>query len=225
MQYYPLFIDLTSANCLIVGAGNVGRRKLYSLIKAHTKHILIVDPLPPGQEIKVLLEEPTVCYKQRTFIIEDILEKTLVFAATNDKKLNQSIATYCNSRGILCNIADAPSKGTFIVPSIVEKDGISIAISTNGNSPALSKKLRKDITEWLGDRYTPIVTLLSRLRPLVLKTSNITIDNTTLFNNILDSALSDAIQQKNRRQCEDILKNTLPNHLQIHIMELLHELV
>lgn len=225
MQYYPLFIDLTSAHCLIVGAGPVGKRKLQKLIKAQTKHILIVDPLPPKQDLKPLLKRSTISYEQREFNTNDILEKTLVFAATNNKNLNKAIATYCISKGILCNIVDAPSKGNFIVPSFIEQHGISIAISTNGNSPALSKKLREDITEWLGDRYAPIIMLLSRLRPLVLKTSNVTTDNTALFHTILNSGLSDAIKQKNRHQCEHILKDMLPNHLQIHLMELLHDLV
>lgn len=225
MQYYPLFIDLTSAHCLIVGAGNVGKRKLTLLLEACPKYIQLIDTSPLTQELQGVLKNPNVSFEQRAFQPADIIGKTLVFAATCDRYLNKTIANCCTTNGILCNIIDSPSDGTFIVPAHINQGDITIAITTHGNSPALSRKLRQDITTWLGNSYIRITTLLSRLRPLVLSSSESTINNSTLFRYIVHSELKEALNQQNRQQCEQLLQKTLPKHLHQYIPELLHELV
>ncbi len=224
MHYYPIFIDLTSASCLIVGAGTVGKRKLSSLIAAQAKHILVLDIASPSQDFKNFFNLSNVCFEQRNFQHNDIIGKSLVFAATSNSIVNKAITQHCVLNNVFCNNIDTPREGTFIVPAHIEQGGVSVAISTNGSSPALSRKLSQDISTWLDNKYIRITTFLTRLRPLIVKSSS-TEHNTKLFRTLVDSNLTEALNQQDRHQCEHILQTILPKQLQTHITELLHELV
>lgn len=224
MRYYPIFLDLTDRHCLVVGAGSVGRRKISSLLESDAATVHVVDTAPPSDELQALLEDGRLIYEQRAFSPEDVDGCTLVFAATSDAAVNAAVAAACAAQGILCNCADAPDASTFIVPARIQQGNIAVALSTSGGSPALSRRLRREMEAWLGDRFTGLSELLARLRPLVLALQHETRQNTTLFRDLVDSPLADALHRRDRRACEALLKALLPPELHPHIMELLHDL-
>lgn len=224
MQLYPIFMDLSASRCLIVGAGGVGVRKLESLLRARPLEILVVDPSPAPACLQ-LATHPRVVLAKRMFMPDDCNDRTLVFAATGNRKVNAAVAACCAKRGILCNIADNKEESSFIVPACIEHKNLSLAISTHGGSPALSRRIRKELEIWLDDRYDGISELLTRLRPLVLALHRETGQNTDLFRSIVYSPLAEALQQRDRNQCETLLRALLPKELHPNIMELLHDLV
>lgn len=224
MRYYPIFLDLTDRSCLVVGAGSVGCRKIASLLESAPARVHVLDTAPPSEELQALLEDKRVTYEQRAFSPADAAGCTLVFAATSDVAVNAAVASACAARGILCNCADAPAASSFIVPAHIQQGNISVALSTHGGSPALSRKLRREMEAWLGDRFTGLGELLARLRPLVLALQQETRQNTTLFRDLVDSPLADALHRRDRPACEALLKALLPPELHPHIMELLHDL-
>lgn len=224
MHYYPVFLELSGQICLVVGAGGVGCRKIATLLECPIRQIRVIDLAEPDANLQALLKDKRVSYMQRPFTPLDVDGCTLVFAATSNRETNDAVAKACSERGILCNCADAPKDSSFIVPALVEQGNISIALSTGGGSPALARRLRKDLEAWLGDRYTGISELLMRLRPLVLALHHETRQNTTLFRSLVDSPLSEALQRRDRRSCESLLEELLPIELHPHIMELLHDL-
>ena len=91
----------------------------------------------------------------------------MVIAATNDRATNERVAMEAERSGILCNVVDAPDLCTFIVPSVVRRGALTIAISTGGNSPALARKIREDLEEAFGEEYGELVELLGSLRKTV----------------------------------------------------------
>lgn len=224
MRYYPAFLELSGRTCLVVGAGGVGCRKIATLLECPAQQIHVIDFAEPDANLQVLLEDKRVSYEQRPFTPSDVEGCTLVFAATNNRETNDAVAKACAERGILCNCADAPKDSSFIVPALVGQGNISVALSTGGGSPALTRKLRQDLETWLGERYTGISELLMRLRPLVLALHHETRQNTTLFRSLVDSPLAEALQRRDRRTCESLLEELLPIELHPHIMELLHDL-
>lgn len=224
MRYYPVFLDLSGRRCLVVGAGQVGCRKIASLLDSPLDCLHVVDPAEPGPNLQALLEDSRLIHDRRSFTSSDVEGCTLVFAATDNRTINEAVVRACAERGIACNCADAPKDSSFIVPALVEQGNIAIALSTGGGSPALARKIRSDLEAWLGDRYTGISELLRRLRPLVLALHHETRQNTTLFRNLVASPLADALHRRDRQACEALLRELLPHELHPYLMELLHDL-
>lgn len=223
MAHYPIFLDLAGADILVVGAGVVGRRKVSALLRALPRSILVLDPLMDADTAHELeVSGPVVCRK-RKFSPADLPGKTMVFAATSDAGLNSHIAGLCRDSGILCNCVTCPDAGTFIVPAHFTSADMIVAIGTGGQSPALAKKLREDLEAWVGKRYTPLLAVLGRLRPLVLELGLPSDENGVIFRSLTHSTLADLLEQGKHAEAEALLLRLLPNALHVRVGELLHE--
>jgi len=228
MRYYPTFLDLHGRRCLVVGAGEVGRRKLASLLAAAPAEVLVLDLFPLSEiadpELNLLMEHPAVVYEQRSFTASDVQGCALVFACTGNRAVNSAVAKACADNNVLCNVIDAPEEGNFVVPAHFANGDLLVALGTGGNSPALARRIRMELQTCLGDRFAGILTLMGRLRPMVLALGKETRHNSTLFRNLAESGLTQALQEKNRAEAERILKELLPAELHTNIGALLHEL-
>jgi len=143
MRHYPVFLDLQGRRVLVVGAGKVALRKTKGLLEAGA-HVTVVAPqsLPDFDTLPLHLV-------RRTFRPSDLDGVLLVFAATNDRRVNRRIRLAAQRRGILANIADSASECDFIVPARLQRDDVHIAISTGGKSPRVSAELRRKLDEIL----------------------------------------------------------------------------
>lgn len=222
MQHYPLFLNLVGKDVLVVGAGAVGRRKAASLLACSPRAVIVVDPgLTPAVERELAALGPARCLA-RGFAPEDLDGKALVFAAAGNQEVNSLVAELCRKRGIFCNIADAPDKSDFFVPAHVESHGITLAVSTGGHSPALARRLRAELEAWLGTRYAGLITVLSRLRPLVLALELPTEKNSEIFRSLVYSPLAELLETGQRAAAETLLAERLPKPLHARMGELLH---
>ena len=225
MRYYPLFLDLSDKEVLIAGAGTVGRRKLATLANAPVRGIMVVDPAGLEPEALPTLHEGTrLCIAQRAFLPEDLEGKTLVFAATPDAALNTRIAGLCKTRGILCNSASTPESGDFFVPSLYANEDITVAVSTDGKSPALARRIRKDLEGWMGNRYTGLARLLGRLRPELLFLALPSSDNARIFRALADSDILARLEERDMNGARRLLEAHLPECLHVKIEEFLYDL-
>ena len=145
MIYYPIFVDLRDRPVLVAGAGPVALRKARGLIEAGAK-VTIVAP-------EALAEIAALGAKLilRRYRATDLRGKFLVLAATNDRKVNASIAAQAKKLGILVNVADAPEECDFLVPARVRDGSLQIAISTGGENPRVAKAMRKSMESLLGE--------------------------------------------------------------------------
>lgn len=133
MQFYPLFVSLEHARCLVVGAGSVGMRKIEGLLRAQPAELLVLDiRLAPPKLDALMQEHPALRYEQRAFVPDDLNGRALVFAASGVRALNARISRLCAEKGIWCNCIDAPDEGSFIVPALAQADSICVALSTGG---------------------------------------------------------------------------------------------
>ena len=229
MRYYPLLLDLHGKHCLVVGLGKVGQRKLETLLKAAPAKITVLDTFVretcTDSDVLALLENSTVHYEDRPFAAEDVLGKTLVFACTGNRMVNEAVAVAANTHSVLCNIIDDPTAGSFTVPAHIERGDLLITLSTGGASPALTRLIKKELETQVGDKYAPLVTLMKRLRPLILEHSSDTAQNTAVFRRIVSSEIAEALTAKNLDKAKAILQATLPDSLHSNIGALLHELI
>ena len=220
MNYYPVFLDLKDKECLVVGAGSVGKRKIQILCKATPKKILVVDPYVSKDFQKSLPKFVEV--KNREFQEKDLDNKFLVIVATNNLELNKRISKLCHDRNILCNVVDRPNLCSFIVPSIVDKDVIEIAISTGGKSPAMSRYLKKIIENAIGDELVTLTKILGKMRPIIISQNKMSDENKKIFNSFIEDRFILAIKNKDLDYIKERIKSVLKEQNEEKVMELLN---
>ena len=146
-QYFPLFVDISEKEILFVGGGKIAARRINALVP-FTQRITIVAPETDGS-ILGLTEEGEVSWIMREFEDEDIEEKDLVFAATDDAELNEQIALMCRQKGIQVNVSSDKNLCDFYFPGIVRQGDTVIGITASGKDHAKAKKVRERIQEIL----------------------------------------------------------------------------
>lgn len=161
-RYYPLFLAMDGRDCLVVGGGAVGERKTRTLLKYGARVRIVARELSPWLAEKC--SEDAISWAGKEYRKEHLEGACLVFAATSDLELNRAIAADAHSRGIWCNMAADPELGSFIVPSVVERGPLSIAVSTSGLSPAIAKLLRQKLEREIGTEWEIFIRLLGALR-------------------------------------------------------------
>ena len=148
---YPLFLDLTGQPVLVVGAGRVGTRKIRSLLSAGAE-VRVVSPRATGA-VRSWAKARKLRWLRRVYRQGDLRGVWLVVAATDSEGVNRRVSAEAKRRRRPVNCIAPPAAGNFIVPAVVRRDGISLAISTNGASPALVRKLRQDLERFLARGY------------------------------------------------------------------------
>uniref|UniRef100_UPI0040480959 precorrin-2 dehydrogenase/sirohydrochlorin ferrochelatase family protein n=1 Tax=Roseivirga sp. TaxID=1964215 RepID=UPI0040480959 len=164
-ELYPVFLKVHSFDTLIVGGGEVGLEKLSFLLKSspNAKVTLVAKEIKP--EIKALAKKhTTVKLIERGFFSEDLTEMQMAIIATEDNKVNLAIRNEAKERGILVNVADTPDLCDFYLGSIVTKGDLKIAISTNGKSPTIAKRLKELLTDVLPDEIDDLLQSMKAVR-------------------------------------------------------------
>jgi precorrin-2 dehydrogenase/sirohydrochlorin ferrochelatase len=172
-----------------------------------------------------LIQRSEITFEQRSFHHEDINGRFLVFACTGNRSLNESIAKQCRRKGVLCNIADQPEIADFIVPASFSRGNLTVAVSTGGGSPALSKKIRRELEDCFGEEYEMILQIMARLRPCLLALDLKTEDNTAIFRRLVNSDLLKALREHRIDEASEILKKNLPAQLRDNIPEFMNGFV
>jgi precorrin-2 dehydrogenase/sirohydrochlorin ferrochelatase len=187
MRYYPVFLDLRQKNCLVVGGGQVGERKVKTLQACGARVRLVSRDLTPylSREIR----EKRVSFVSGSYQAGLLEGCFLVIGATDDPQVNRRISSDARQRGLLCNIADSPEECNFILPSLLERGDLLIAVSTSGQSPALAKKIRRQLEREFPPVYETYLKLLGRIRLHVLAQGRPQEENRRLFETLVDSQL------------------------------------
>ncbi len=221
---YPLFLNLHDACCLVAGFGEVGRRKVSGLLQAGAGCVRVRDlALPQDDDGRQMLARPQVAFLARACTAEDIADCRLVFAATSDAGENARIAALCREQQVLCNCVDAPLQGDFMIPAVARKGELALALSTGGASPALARRWRRELEEWLEPRES-LSLLMGRLRAPILALGHDSRQNRELFRTLAESPLQHWLQEGNREACREFLIRKLPPELHTRITEFLHDL-
>jgi siroheme synthase-like protein len=194
--YYPIFIDLRAQLCLVVGGGPVAVRKVQGLLAAGAYVRVIapqIRPMPPASEVV-----------QRPFHPDDVTGAAFVIAATDDAATNAAVAAAARAHGIWVNVVDAPTLGTCILPAVVRRGALRIAISTGGASPVLARRLREALERAYGEEYGELVELLADLRatwdPRLTAASLPQAARRAAWEAVVDLPLLDWIRQGERTQ-------------------------
>ena len=162
---FPIFLKTEHLRFLIVGGGNVGLEKVLTLIKQNPSVNLKVVAKDFKQElIDIFAQHPTIKHETHAFESSDLEQVDLVIVATDNKETSQEVKQKANAKGILVNAADQPDLCDFYLGSIVNKGHLKIAISTNGQSPVMAKRLREYFSDVIPDSIDENIENLNKIR-------------------------------------------------------------
>lgn len=189
--FYPVFLQLKGRRCLIIGGGRIAERKLLGLLNAGADNVWIISP-DVTPRIAALAAVGTITCCLRAYEAGDLEGTRLLFAATNDKRLNKEAAAAAERMGIWANTADEAGKGSFISPSALRRGDLLFAVTASGASPALSQHIKQELEANYGAEYEEISAALRRLRERVIRE----VDDEQKRQNILKLAAEDAARHK-----------------------------
>ena len=172
-DYYPAYLNLAGKRCVIFGGGTVAQGKIAALRQAGVRITIISPDVTPG--IQRAAQRGDVEWLQRKYQPGDLEGAFIAIAATNVWYVNREIYEEAERRGVLLNVVDDPDLCTFIAPSIVKREPVTLAISTGGASPALARKMREAFADDPNLRWADLADVLARARKAV-KAQRITID-------------------------------------------------
>ena len=207
MRYYPIYLDIRDRNCLVVGGGSVGSRKVETLLDCGAK--VTVVSIDAGETLKKLSDRGVIQMKERAFQSADLDNMFLVIGATDNEALNFEIYAAARRRGVLCNIADRPEACNFVLPSIVNRGDLIIAISTSGKSPAFAKKLRKQLETQFGNEYAEFLNLMGAIRKKLLSKDHEPEAHKHLFERLIERDLVQLLKNADIENVNALLLDVL----------------
>jgi len=165
VDFFPIFLDLENRDCLVVGGGRVAARKAGLLRRAGARVQLVAPQL--CDELKGLADSGEVAWQQREFADADLQGKVLVIAGTNNAAVNRRVSELAKQSNIPVNVVDQPELCSFIVPSIIDRSPVQVAVSTGGHSPVLARLLRARLESYVPAAYGRLARLVESFREQV----------------------------------------------------------
>jgi len=163
-QLYPIFLKLSQLNILIVGGGKVAEEKLRFLLKSSPNAQILVVSKDFSSELLEFIKNHNILLVKMVYNKTVLKNKQIIIAATNNKAINRQIYEDAKKKNILINVVDTPELCDFYLGGIVTKGHVKIAISTNGKSPILAKKLRQYFELFLPENLDDLAKNLSKYR-------------------------------------------------------------
>jgi siroheme synthase-like protein len=164
----PINIDMTNRKCLVVGGGNVALRKVESLLKYEDCSVTVVAP-EVADKLQYYAERNRIKLEKRPYKSPEAIDFGLVIAATDDTAVSQEVYDDCRTHGVLVNVADVPKLCEFTFPAVLQRDCLTVAISTDGKAPFMSSHLKAILDTIFPEHWNKLMGLAAEFRTRVLK--------------------------------------------------------
>jgi len=214
MKYYPVNLDIRNRDCLVVGGGGVGTRKVKTLVECGAA--VTVVSLQASAKLDQMAADGLITLEKRAYRTTDIENKFLVIGATDDETLNRQIHADAEARNTLCNIADRPEICNFILPAIVHRGDLVLAVSTSGKSPAYAKRVRKELEKQFGAEYEPFLRLMGAIRERLLREKHEPEAHKPLFETMINAGLLDLVRENETEQIDTLLREVVGKGYRYH---------
>ena len=210
MQYFPIFVDLKDRHSLLIGGGEVALRKA-RLLDAAGARVTVIAPTVDEELQRLITERSWHCHL-RPFTAADMLlspRPTVVIAATDQPEVNAEISATAQAAGLLVNVVDAPALCNFIVPAIVDRSPLVVAISTGGRSPVLARLVREQIEASVPLRFREVAQFASDWRDRVKQALPDTAARRRFWEAVLRGPLVNLLHQGQRATADEGLQQAL----------------
>ncbi|MFQ5737086.1 MAG: bifunctional precorrin-2 dehydrogenase/sirohydrochlorin ferrochelatase [Thermodesulfobacteriota bacterium] len=187
MRYYPVFLDLRGRPAVVIGGGAVAERKVGGLLAAGAS-VTVISPRA-SKGIEALAAGKRIRLVGRAYR-EGMLEGAFIaVCATGSKAANEAARREADKRGVLLNVVDDRERCDFIVPSVVDRGSLVIAISTSGCSPLFARKMREGVEQAVGEEYAVFVEILGAVRKKLLKRNTNNVKKKRVFKELVNSPI------------------------------------
>ena len=193
MGYFPAFLDVQDKKCVVVGGGNVAAQKIRALLRCNARVEVVAKSLKPA--VRRLDAQGVVRWTSRQFSAMDLKKAFLVIAATDDPQFNHKVWQTAQDLRVLVNVVDDPPYCDFIVPSVFRRGKLQIGVSTGGSSPALAKRIRKELGDLFGPEYAIALDWMGRARREVFKRVPTQIRRKALFSRLASTDIPGGIKR------------------------------
>jgi uroporphyrin-III C-methyltransferase / precorrin-2 dehydrogenase / sirohydrochlorin ferrochelatase len=214
MDYLPIFLKVTDRPCLVVGGGKVAARKVALLLRAGA-HVTLVSPQSCA-EVRSLTAGGNVTCEERDFQSNDISGVALVIAATDNEAVNRTVSELARQRGIPVNVVDNPGLCSFIMPSIIDRSPVQVAVSTGGASPVLARLLRARLESFIPSAYGRLARLVDEYRQRVKRRFPDAGHRRYFWESILQGRVAELLfagqEDKARTALEEAIEDTSENY-------------
>jgi uroporphyrin-III C-methyltransferase/precorrin-2 dehydrogenase/sirohydrochlorin ferrochelatase len=207
MRFLPIFMNIRDQQCLVVGGGQVAARKVYLIDRAGGK-VKVVSP-ELCDELGRWAKAGDLEHVAREFVPEDVEGAQLIIAATDNPKVNETVSELAKARGVPVNVVDNPKLCSFIMPSIIDRTPVQIAISTGGASPVLARLLRARLETFIPAAYGRLAELLERFRGKVKARFPGTEEIRRFWEGILEGPIADMLVAGKDKEAEQALEEAI----------------
>src|SRR5438128_7175806 len=162
MGYYPVLLDLAGRRCVMIGGGPIAERRVDGLLTAGA-YVTVISPRMT-RPLAALAAEGRIDHEPRGYREGDLAGTDLVFVATDAGEVNAAVAREARERGLWINAADDPAHCTFILPALVRRGDLTVAVATGGTSPALARAVREELEAYLTAEYATLAAIAAEAR-------------------------------------------------------------
>lgn len=191
MDFLPIFLNVKQRPCLVVGGGDVASRKIALLREAGASVRLVSPEL--CAEVQALVDRGEIEYRHGSFEPADLDNVALVIAATDDEETNKQVSTLAHAKSLPVNVVDNPALCSFIMPSIIDRSPVQIAISTGGNSPVLARLLRSRLESMIPAAYGLLGKLAQEFRDKAKQTFSSVNERRIFWEKVLQGPIAEMV--------------------------------
>lgn len=205
MRYYPVLLDVDGKAVVVIGGGEIALRKVEGLLDAGAV-VTVVSP-ELHSDLARLVDERRVSWIQREYRPGDLDGYKLAFVGTDDRSINATVAREGKERGVWVNAVDDADNCDFIMPGIIRRGDLIVAVSTSGGSPAMARKLREELEAFLTEDYSLLLELAAEVRA-EFRDRGVLVD-AEVWNASLDNELRKLLAEGRRDEAKDRLLRSL----------------
>jgi precorrin-2 dehydrogenase/sirohydrochlorin ferrochelatase len=204
MRYYPLFANLENRIVVVIGGGVIAERKILSLIEAGA-NVVVISPVLTDS-LADMVKSRQIHHLSRTYMPGDLKGASLVIAATDSSEVNLQAVREAESLSLFVNHVNSLDHSTFIVPSVISKKDLQIAISTSGQSPALTRQIRQKLEKEFGPEYDLFIDLLSQVRRQLHKLAVPEEKRSSILNKLVESDILELLKENQKEKALEKVK-------------------
>ncbi len=204
MRYYPIGLDISGRRCLVVGGGEVGERKAQRLLECGAAVTVVGKRLTKA--LDGLRRKGRIDHIREDYERKHLEGAFLVIGATDDRAVNDRIFRDARARRVLTNIVDDPERCDFILPALCRQGELVITVGTEGRSPALAKKLRRELEARYGPEYEMLLKIMGEIRKTIIDRGRGAEENRKVFEALVDSDILEAIRRGHWKKVGGVVK-------------------
>lgn len=211
-RLFPILVSLAGKKVVVIGGGAIAERKIRTVLDCGAFVTVISPELTEG--LSNLASDHKFIYLKRAYRKGDLTGANLAFAAVDDKEVSREIASEAMQRNVLLNVVDQPDHCSFIMPAVVRRGLLTLAVSTSGASPAWARNIRNRLSGEYGDEYIRLLDALAQIREYCMRAIEDPIRRREILLRMADESLLELARSHNRIELEKELWNRFTGEME-----------